>query len=181
MYNDNGNTNAGFTENNNGMPTSTRDVFNNLSYFNDYGFVTFGNNVGIQRDNNYTNNLAYDNHVLDEDDNDHAGGNFNTEVTNSWNDPPDATVTAADFVTLDTTGMMGVRGVNNTLPSTNFGKLAEGSDLISVGTDVGLSFNGAAPDLGWFESNYSASTTRAMTGSGGVASVVNGNIAIKEE
>jgi hypothetical protein len=38
------------------------------------------------------------------------------------------------------------------LPDVDFLHLASGSDLIDGGVDVGLDFDGSAPDLGAFES-----------------------------
>lgn len=47
--------------------------------------------------------------------------------------------------------LMGARQPDGSLPEITFMKLADTSDLIDGGTDVGLSFNGDAPDLGCFE------------------------------
>ncbi len=68
---------------------------------------------------------------------------------NSWNGG--VTLNDADFVSLDTTGVSGPRGPDGELPDLNFLKLEPGSDLIDAGTDVGISYNGKAPDLGAFE------------------------------
>ncbi|HKJ43679.1 MAG TPA: right-handed parallel beta-helix repeat-containing protein [Sunxiuqinia sp.] len=74
---------------------------------------------------------------------------FAIEATNSWMSP--FSVSAADFVTMDTTGVSGPRKADGSLPDVNFFHLAKGSDLIDVGTNVGLAFLGTAPDLGAFE------------------------------
>jgi hypothetical protein len=71
------------------------------------------------------------------------------QQTNSWLDP--FIVNEADFISIDTTGMRGPRQPDGRLPVVNFMHLAEGSDLINAGTDVGLPFAGSAPDLGAFE------------------------------
>jgi hypothetical protein len=42
------------------------------------------------------------------------------------------------------------------LPVIDFLKLAPGSHLIDAGVNVGLPFNGVAPDVGWFESGIVA-------------------------
>lgn len=68
-------------------------------------------------------------------------------------------VTSADFLSLDKTGVDGPRQSDGSLPNLNFLKLAPGSDLINKGTNVGISYSGTAPDLGAFESNYSADVT----------------------
>jgi hypothetical protein len=51
---------------------------------------------------------------------------------------------------------VGPRQTDGSLPSINFLKLATGSHLIDAGVDVGLPFNGLAPDVGWFESGSPA-------------------------
>lgn len=68
-------------------------------------------------------------------------------------------VSSSDFLSLDHTGVDGPRQSDGNLPNLNFLKLAPGSDLINTGTSVGLPYNGAAPDLGAFESNYSSDVT----------------------
>ena len=46
---------------------------------------------------------------------------------------------------------VGPRQVDGSLPAIDFLRLAPGSHLIDAGVDVGLAYNGVAPDLGWFE------------------------------
>jgi hypothetical protein len=53
------------------------------------------------------------------------------------------------------------------LPAIDFMKLHAGSQMIDKGTNVGLPFVGAAPDLGAFE--FGATTTGGVSGSGGRA------------
>jgi hypothetical protein len=60
------------------------------------------------------------------------------------------TTTAADFVSLDTTGVRAPRKPDGSLPDITYMHLTPGSDLINNGTNVGLPFNDA-PDLGAFE------------------------------
>jgi hypothetical protein len=67
---------------------------------------------------------------------------------NSWNG---MAVSDADFVSLDDSVATGPRKADGSLPDSNFLKLATSSGLIDKGVDVGLSFKGAAPDLGAFE------------------------------
>ncbi len=76
-------------------------------------------------------------------------GAFAIQETNSW--MPQFTVSSSDFVSLDTTGVRGPRKPDGSLPEVQFLHLAEGSDLIDTGTDIGLPFEGSAPDLGCFE------------------------------
>ncbi len=80
---------------------------------------------------------------------------FAVQQTNSW--MPQFTVTVDDFVSIDTTGIRDPRKPDGSLPDLPFMRLAQGSDLIDAGTDVGLPFMGSAPDLGAFE--YSPTTS----------------------
>jgi hypothetical protein len=65
------------------------------------------------------------------------------------------TVTSADFVSVDTAAgyaqMRATRKADGSLPDITFLTLAPTSDLINAGTDVGIPYVGAAPDLGWKE------------------------------
>jgi hypothetical protein len=75
-----------------------------------------------------------------------------TSTYNTWDEATGVTVEADDFISLDDAGMLGPRGADGSLPVTDFLRLATGSDLIDAGIDVGLVYNGSAPDLGCFES-----------------------------
>ncbi|WP_062542089.1 right-handed parallel beta-helix repeat-containing protein [Rufibacter tibetensis] len=88
-------------------------------------------------------------------------GSFAVQQTNSW--MTGFTVTDADFVSVDPAAAFGPRKADGSLPDITFMHLAAGSDLIDRGTNIGLAYNGTAPDLGCFESNYlSSSTTSAV-------------------
>ena len=76
-------------------------------------------------------------------------GSFARLATNSWMAP--FSVSTADFVSLDTTGVSGPRKPDGSLPDVSFLHLASGSGLIDKGTDVGLPYKGILPDLGAFE------------------------------
>ena len=78
--------------------------------------------------------------------------NYALQQTNSWSSG--FTCTEDDFVSLDTTGVSGPRKADGSLPDLTVFQLAEGSDLIDGGTDLGYDYIGEAPDLGAFESNY---------------------------
>ena len=68
---------------------------------------------------------------------------------------PIVTVTDADFELTDrNTGiaqLTAARKSDGSLPDVTFLKLKVGSDLIDAGIDVGLSYNGNAPDIGYSE------------------------------
>jgi hypothetical protein len=51
---------------------------------------------------------------------------------------------------------VGPRQPDGSLPSIDFLKLAPGSHLIDAGINVGLPYNGLAPDVGWFETGSPA-------------------------
>lgn len=75
-----------------------------------------------------------------------------TQQNNSWN--LGVTVNTADFVSTSTSLAIGARQANGDLPTNLPFKLVQGSDLIDKGVNVGLSFSGSNPDLGYSESNY---------------------------
>ncbi len=70
-------------------------------------------------------------------------------TNNSWMDGLEATVD--DFESIDYEELTGPRKEDGSLPDVSFFHLKADSDLIDKGVDVGLPFNGSAPDLGAFE------------------------------
>jgi len=86
------------------------------------------------------------------------------QKTNSWMNPPFTPVMEADFVSIDTTGARGPRKPDGSLPDITFLHLAPGSQLIDAGTDVGIPYNGTAPDLGAFETGVAKSGPSTITG-----------------
>lgn len=87
------------------------------------------------------NNIAYGNGSESEE--------AETSDHNSWSGG--FTVTDADFVSVDTTGVCGARQSNGTLPELDFLKLASTSDLRDAGVYVGIDFEGTSPDIGAYE------------------------------
>jgi hypothetical protein len=77
--------------------------------------------------------------------------NFNggSDEINSWT--LQVQVTSADFVSMDKQLARAPRLADGSLPSGTLVRLAENSDLIDRGQDVGLPFSGKAPDLGAYE------------------------------
>jgi hypothetical protein len=114
-------------------------AINNHSDFNMLGVDSKGKAVGRGW---LRNNIAY-------------LGTLTTNMTgtdaayNTWNLP--VTVSNADFQSVTLTGWDAARQADGSLPVLPHYHLASGSDLIDVGTNVGLPYNGAAPDLGAFE------------------------------
>jgi hypothetical protein len=72
-------------------------------------------------------------------------------TNNSWQAP--FVTNANDFISLDTSVLRGPRKADGSLPDINLLHLVAGSDLIDGGLNVGLPFNGTAPDLGAFETS----------------------------
>jgi hypothetical protein len=74
---------------------------------------------------------------------------------NSWQDGRSAT--ESDFVSVDIDELLQPRKADGSLPDVEYFKLVDDSDLIDTGVDVGLPYNGSAPDIGAFESGESGS------------------------
>jgi len=82
-----------------------------------------------------------------------AFGSLNATVldvtNNSWQNG--ITTTTEDFESIDYNQLLNSRKEDGSLPDISFFHLNSNSDLIDKGIDVGLPFNGSAPDLGAFE------------------------------
>jgi hypothetical protein len=95
--------------------------------------------------------------------------NKNTNMTgvdtsfNTW----DLNIVPADsdFVSVKDTGFMGPRQADGSLPAVDFMQLSAMSHMIDKGTDVGLPYAGAAPDLGCYETGLPS----GQMGTGGVS------------
>ncbi|MBJ6108349.1 T9SS type A sorting domain-containing protein [Hymenobacter sp. BT523] len=74
-----------------------------------------------------------------------------------------AGVTAADFLSLDTTQLRAPRQADGALPVLSTLRLAPGSGLVDAGVSVGLPYLGAAPDLGAFEAAALSTWTGAVS------------------
>lgn len=144
------NTELGFDQNN----ALTRIVsYNNISYHNgNYGFnfarltPTYNLNHIIKNNISHLNGsgIGYFYPASTVDHN-----NFNY-----WNNLNTAyTVTSNDFVSLDSSQLLSSRQYDGSLPSITFLHLVSGSDLVNSGINVGILYNGSAPDLGPFETN----------------------------
>ena len=78
------------------------------------------------------------------------GPNTTNDITFNYFTLP-VTVSAADFVSLNFSLLSAPRQADGSLPYVNFARLANASDCINAGTNIGFEFYGAAPDLGAFE------------------------------
>ena len=129
----------------NGVPTTMYQLYNNTSYKNGGDGFNFQYYESSSLTQTFKNNVAYGN-----------GGmalrytNPNTNNTNNtWNNA--VSLSNTDFQSMDTTGVTGPRQADGSLPYLGFMRLAAGSDLINAGTPVGLPYNGSAPDMGAYE------------------------------
>ncbi len=132
----------GFDENNN---LSGQTLYNCTAYKND-GEGYYFNNTITNGNHTFRNCIAYQDTVTIASTSGHA----TVADHNTWNSG--FSVSAADFQSLDTSGATNPRNADGTLPSLPLLHLAPGSALINAGTNVGLPYNGSAPDLGAFES-----------------------------
>ena len=142
------NKNKGFDQNNN---------VGSMTLLNCTGYNNQTANYRIQRALNtgqtliLKNCLSYDGNV--------QLGSFAVQETNSW--LPPFVVTSDDFLSLDINLAAAPRQADGSLPDIDFLHLAPGSDLIDAGVDLGMPFNGMAPDLGAFESGDPSGTNIA--------------------
>lgn len=133
-----GNYARGFDQNNNG---GSMWVYNNSAYLNNYnyGFTTaYGTNY-------MRNNISLSGKNADSYKSQTVAANDH----NSWN--TGFSCSASDFQTLDTSLILSPRQADGSLPDVAFMYLKPNSALIDAGVDVNLTYNGNAPDLGWYE------------------------------
>jgi uncharacterized repeat protein (TIGR02059 family) len=144
--------------------------YNNVAWKNAKGFDFYIYDL----QHVFKNNVVFDNTV-----------NWNGTYSNSIKDhnsydasfsPNGPVASAADFQSLDTTGMSGPRKADGSLPDIKFMKLVSTSDLINAGTNVGLPYEGSAPDLGAFEFRSSTTTTPPPTPTPAAAPVYQGSV-----
>jgi hypothetical protein len=126
-------------------------------WYNNTAFNNKGSNFYMQgitiKDTDYTmtglgvlkNNIAFTGTAISS-----GTGSGIDAANNSWN-LSGVSVSSADFLSVDTTGIYGPRKADGSLPDVKFLKLAAGSDLIDKGVDLGFPFSGATPDLGAYE------------------------------
>jgi hypothetical protein len=156
------NRDCGVWTNDQGYVPGNLILYNNTAYHNGYypGY-TIRDVTGFNVDNTsgtnaqellrvFKNNISYDN---EDGDITVASGALYTHDHNSWDIP--ITVTDADFLSVDSTGLTAARQADGSLPDNDcynyFLKLDPTSDLIDAGVDVGIDYSGAAPDLGYVE------------------------------
>lgn len=133
------NKNKGFDQNNN---DGSMTLLNCSGYHNKTANYRITRSLNVGQSLTVKNCVSYQGSV--------ELGAFAIQQANSWLAP--FVVTAEDFLSLDTSIAAAPRPPDGSLPEFDFLHLAAGSDLIDAGIDLGLPFNGMAPDLGAFES-----------------------------
>ncbi|WNG20236.1 pectate lyase [Cystobacter fuscus] len=126
----------GFDQNNNSGGVS---IYNSIAYKNGTNFG-LGNPVNSGQKHILKNNISLgaSNSIAN-----------STEQKNSWN--TGFSVSSADFQSLDTNLATAARNPDGSLPATTLFRLKSTSALVNAGVNVGLPYNGSAPDLGAFE------------------------------
>jgi len=143
------------------------NVFNNIAYHNGYSGLSLC--YGFMINNTYDsdanelkrtlkNNISYAN-----EDGAIGGaiGYLYTHETNSWDNPPGVTITDADFLSLDSTGITAARQADGSLPDNDcynkFLRLSSTSLAYQAGVDVGLTYDAVdslwrdPPSIGAYE------------------------------
>jgi hypothetical protein len=119
-----------------------------INFYNNTAFSN-GANYNMLADSGYPSSHDIRNNVAMS-----SGGTISnltggSAVYNSWN--LSVTVSSADFASVDQAQALSPRTADGGLPEVDFMRLVNGSDLIDEGQDVGLPYEGSAPDLGAFE------------------------------
>src|SRR5574344_1380176 len=120
-------------------------IYNGTSYLN-------GSNYGFYNNNGYS--LVIKNCIsLDSKGSNQFTGSKITSTNNTWLSV--YSCSDADVVTLETAMVRVERNADGSLPITTLLRLKKGSFLIDKGVVIaGEKYNGAAPDLGCFETDY---------------------------
>lgn len=142
------------------------EIYNNTSYRNkEFGFTGASLSITTQpARERYVNNLSYNNDYANVSN---GAYNWYLDSNNSWVSgtytyptPERIPLTTSDFILTgdnpadSTTAMAQLKAARHSdgsLPDITFLKLASTSDAIGAGIDVGLPYNGSAPDIGYAE------------------------------
>ncbi|WP_417763460.1 RICIN domain-containing protein [Shewanella sp.] len=136
-----GNTADGYDQNSN---RGTVTIHNAIAFDNDRNF---GLGDGSDRQ---LRSLTIKNSISLNGDNSDKFGAGSTNIShNSWNG---ISFSSSDFQSTNINDLLAERQSDGSLPVVNFFHLKSGSRLIDAGTNVGLNYNGSAPDIGSFES-----------------------------
>lgn len=134
-----GNVQDGFDHNSN---RGHIEIYNCSAYMN-------GRNISFSTTNIAASLTIKNTASLSGNSNDSFSGTTIDITNNSWQNG--IINNSSDFVSLNLDLLSSPRQADGSLPNIDFMKLVSGSDLIDGGLDIGLSFNGGAPDIGAFE------------------------------
>lgn len=127
-------------------------LLHNIAINEAYGFYLWENGTAVNRVKNNVNYNSTNPPAFKATDDLSNNSFLYTGSTNTA-----YTITSADFVSLDTTGVSGARQSDGKLPVLNFARLVSGSDLkdagvsVGVATDAGGTTRGYLPDIGAYE------------------------------
>ncbi|WP_172443357.1 Ig-like domain-containing protein [Nonlabens agnitus] len=134
-----GNTQDGFDHNSN---RGNIEIYNSSAYDNRRNFSFSTTNIAASL--LIKNSLSFDGTNSD------SYNATQTDITNNgWQNG--LVTNDQDFKNLDISLLLSARDAEGNLPKVDALRLIAGSDLIDKGVDVGLPFNGPAPDIGAFE------------------------------
>jgi parallel beta-helix repeat protein len=152
------NKGSGFTTNDRNWPARWMQIFNNISYKNYWGIAIYNTSSSDEQElkRTFKNNISYDNSNSEVFV---GGGALYTHEHNTWDIP--LTLTDADFISVDSTGITAPRQADGSLPDNDCYKyfLRPSSTFIGYqqGTDVGLTYDAvdslwlAPPSIGFKE------------------------------
>lgn len=154
------NSGWGFHTNDNNYPNVRwMNLSNNTSYKNNYwGFGIFNTSASDEEELHrvFRNNIAYRNTIAQVQVQTNASY---THSHNSWDIP--ITLTDADFISVDSTGITAPRQADGSLPDNDcynyFLRPSSSSQALNAGTDVGLTYDADSvlwdtpPTIGAFE------------------------------
>lgn len=133
-----GNPVKGFDQNNN---NGVMTVYNCTAYKNGYNYGFSNSSYGTLIIKNCAS--------LSSSNSDRLSAKIVTQANNSWNSG--FACVSSDFVSLDVAQLYNSRNNDGSLPEISLLHQKSTSGMIDKGTNVGLDFVGAAPDLGAFE------------------------------
>ena len=155
-----GNKSKGFDQNHNrgGVSVINCTGYNNLAYnfsFTDDTVRIKDNNGNVIQTyikeglDTMINNISYKSQGV------RFAAYHNVQTNNSWN--LSNTVSASDFLNIDTSVAATDRNENGSIIQSTFMKLNKSSLLVDAGIVFGLPYNGANPDLGYYETSQTSS------------------------
>lgn len=136
-----GNASDGYDHNSNRGEVT---IYNSIAYQNGRNIAFSSTNPASQL--TIKNTISFD----PADGSDKYNADSTSISNNSWQD---VSTSSSDFLSVDIDLLLADRQDDGSLPVVEFFNLQDSSDLIDAGVDVGLDYNGSAPDIGAFETD----------------------------